>query len=63
MSDQKKNRAFHIHSNMRRREMPKHLKKKILNIPKNTESQNRKISDQKKLAHSASTQAFVDSII
>ena len=47
MSDQKKNRAFHIHSKMSRHEMPKQLKKKF-NIEKNTKSQNGKMSDQKK---------------
>ena len=34
MSDQKKNRAFHIHSNMSRHEMPKQLEKKVFYYPK-----------------------------
>ena len=48
MSDQKKNRAFHIHSNMSRHEMPKQLKKRFFINQKNTKSQNEKMSDQKK---------------
>ena len=52
MSDQKKSRAFRIHSNTSRHEMPKQLKKKISLTPKcekNTKSQNGKMSDQKKI--------------
>ena len=49
MLDQKKNWAFHIHSNMSRHEMPKQLEKKI-NVPKNTESLNGKMLDQKNKA-------------
>ena len=63
MSDQKKSRAFRIHSNTSRHEMPKQLKKKYLNIPKNlknTEYQNGKMLDQKKVGHSASTHTRVD---
>ena len=52
MSDQKKSRAFRIHSNTSRHEMPKQLKKKFQITPKcekNTKSQNGKMSDQKKI--------------
>ena len=52
MSDQKKIRAFRIHSNTSGHEMPKQLKKNILGYPskfeKNTKCQNRKMSGQKK---------------
>ena len=51
MLDQKKSRAFRIHSNKSRHEMPKQLKKKFQITPKcekNTKSQNGKMSDQKK---------------
>ena len=33
MSDQKKIRAFHIHSNMSRHEMPKQLEKNVFKCP------------------------------
>ena len=60
----KKIRAFHIHSNMSRHEMPKQLEKSVLKYPPTIEKiqcpKIEKCRTKKKLGHSTSTQTRVD---
>ena len=60
MSDQKKIRAFHIHSNMSRHEMPKQLEKTVFKYPQKFEKilspKIEKCWTKKKVGHSTSAQ-------
>jgi hypothetical protein len=60
MLDQKKIRAFHIHSDMSRHETPKQLKKYFLTLPNILSLEIEKCRTKKKVGHSASTQTQVD---